>query len=312
MMSWPHSAELAGALAGAGIGLRAVRARWAGTASALAVEACFVAVLYTVWQIAGGLSLGGAAGAIRRAAGIERFEHAVRLPSERGLQHLVLDHGWLVQAANLYYASMHFAIIFVFLLWLFFRHRQRYGAVRTTLAISTFACLAIEFVPVAPPRMMPGFVDTALRYGQSVYGGGIDADQLSAMPSVHVLWAVIVGWYAVRIGKSRWRYLAPVHTVLTILVVVATGNHWWLDGIVAVAVLVACAWIRAGAVAAWRAARPAGTATAPAAVVPVMAAPVMAEPAEAGTGAEIGTPAEAPAGTVAAAPGAVANDITIV
>jgi hypothetical protein len=113
-------------------------------------------------------------------------------------------------------------------------------------------CLAIAFVPVAPPRFLGGgIVDTAAEYGQSVYGGGVSADQLAAMPSVHVLWAVTIAWYAVKIGRSRWRFLAPLHGVLTVFVVVATGNHWWLDGVVAVAVLVVCAWFRYGVARAW-------------------------------------------------------------
>jgi hypothetical protein len=40
--------------------------------------------------------------------------------------------------------------------------------------------------------------------------------------------------------------------VLTILVVVVTANHWWLDGIVAVAILALCAWSVYGVRTAWR------------------------------------------------------------
>ncbi|TAM85019.1 MAG: inositol phosphorylceramide synthase, partial [Jatrophihabitans sp.] len=162
------------------------------------------------------------------------------------LQHLVTGSALLMQAANLYYATMHFGVLFVFLLWLFLRHRDRYAPVRNTLALTTLACLLIQLVPVAPPRLLPGFVDTAARYGQSVYALGFDADELSAMPSVHVAWAVLVGWYAVRIGRGPWRWLGPAHALLTVLVVVATANHWWADAIVAVAVLCACAWLRHG------------------------------------------------------------------
>ena len=35
-------------------------------------------------------------------------------------------------------------------------------------------------------------------------------------------------------------------------VVVVTGNHWWLDGIVAVAVLATCAWGVYGVRPSWR------------------------------------------------------------
>jgi hypothetical protein len=38
---------------------------------------------------------------------------------------------------------------------------------------------------------------------------------------------------------------------LTIFIVSATANHWWLDGIVATLLLCACAWLNAGVRAAW-------------------------------------------------------------
>jgi membrane-associated phospholipid phosphatase len=165
---------------------------------------------------------------------------------------LILPHPRLVELANLYYDIMHFGIIFVFLLWVFLRHRDRYTAIRTTLAITTLACLAIQLIPVAPPRLVGGYVDTAAAYGQSVYQGDL-AGQLFAMPSVHVTWAVLVAWYACRITTSKWRFLGVAHAALTVFVVVATANHWWLDGIVGVAVLIICAWARIGVSRAWAA-----------------------------------------------------------
>jgi hypothetical protein len=83
-----------------------------------------------------------------------------------------------------------------------------------------------------------------------VYSTGLAADQLSAMPSVHVAWAVLIGYYMWRISSSRWRYVGPVHACLTALVVVVTGNHWWADGFVAVLILCGCAWAVHG-VRAW-------------------------------------------------------------
>jgi membrane-associated phospholipid phosphatase len=89
-----------------------------------------------------------------------------------------------------------------------------------------------------------------------VYSNGLAVDQLSAMPSVHVAWAVLVGFYAWRIGNSRWRWLGPAHAAITVFVVVASGNHWWLDGIVGVALLAICAWAVFGVRTAWHAAVP--------------------------------------------------------
>ena len=84
-----------------------------------------------------------------------------------------------------------------------------------------------------------GYVDTALTYGQSVYGAGGSqiAGQLAAMPSIHVAWAAIIAWYAVSPERQPWRWLFVVHFVMTVLVISATANHWWLDGIVAVGIV---------------------------------------------------------------------------
>ena len=57
------------------------------------------------------------------------------------------------------------------------------------------------------------------------------------MPSVHVAWALLVGLGVVMVSSSRARWLVLAHPIVTILVVVATGNHFWLDGIVAAALL---------------------------------------------------------------------------
>ncbi len=48
----------------------------------------------------------------------------------------------------------------------------------------------------------------------------------------------MVSFGIVAVSTSRWRWLFLLHLVLTMLVVSATGNHWWLDGIVAVVLLV--------------------------------------------------------------------------
>ncbi len=99
----------------------------------------------------------------------------------------------------------------------------------------------MQLIPVAPPRMLPGtgLVDTAVRYHQSVYSAtaGFEPDQLSAMPSVHVGWALLVAVAVIMTAKSGWRWLAVLYPVMTTLAVIVTANHFWLDGIVAALIL---------------------------------------------------------------------------
>lgn len=217
------------------------------SASAMTVETSIVLGLYSLWQWAGGLSVTKVNGAERRGRRIVEIQHALHLPSEVRLQKLFLPHPVWVEFCNGYYAIMHVPAIAAFLIWAFLRDRDRYARWRTTLAITTGACLAVQLLPVAPPRMLPdlGYVDTALLYRQSVYsalGRGM-AGQLAAMPSVHVAWAVLVGIGMWQLSTSGWRWLGAVHAFVTIVVVSATANHYWADGIVAVLILAIAALI---------------------------------------------------------------------
>ena len=239
-LTWTQAAVLAVVLLLAATLLRlGSRARARALAPFLR-EAAVIAALYALWQLVGSLSEHGTNGAFARARWIERTQNSWHLPSERSLQRPLLEHAWLGQAANIYYATMHFGALFALLLWVFWRHRAHYRTVRATVVAFTGLALLIELVPVAPPRLLPefGFTDIAAHYGQSVYGaGGFSVDDLSAMPSVHVGWAVLVAGAVVWLGPSRWRFAALLHPILTVYVVTATANHWWLDGIAAVALL---------------------------------------------------------------------------
>ncbi len=207
-----------------------------------AAEFALIAALYSVWRLARMLPIASADGAIQRAHDIAAFQDHLHLPSELALQRFVLDHERLADFTSWYYASLHVPALIAFLVWLFVRHRDVYPHWRNGLVFVTAGCLVIRFVRVAPPRFLPdlGYVDLTHRYGPSVYSGNVAtgvSDQYAAMPSIHVAWAAVVSFGIVAASTSRWRWLALLHVVLTILVVAATGHHWWLDGVVAIGLL---------------------------------------------------------------------------
>ncbi len=197
--------------------------------------------LYALWQLAGRISVIELEGAFRRARQILEFQQALLLPSEVAMQELLLPHGWLIQAANIYYATVHVPAMIGCLLWLFLRHRHYYSVTRNNLTVFTGAALLIQLVAVAPPRFLEehGFVDTGVLYNQSVFSSlGYQVEgQLQAMPSIHAGWAFLVGVVTWRKATGWKRWLGPVHAVLTMLVIVVTANHYWMDGIVAGLVL---------------------------------------------------------------------------
>ena len=233
MLSWQDAIVIVGCLAVAAGVIRSRRGRWPGVIT----EAGLLFGLYALWQFAGSFTVMSSAGAVSRARWLWHAERILHLPSETSVQRLFLPYPVLIQAFNLYYDTLHFALLGVCLVWLYVRHRDVYPAIRNTVALFTGASLLIQLIPVAPPRLLPGtgLVDTAVRYGQSVYSwhGGFNADEFSAMPSVHVGWALIVAVAVITASCSRWRWLAAGYPMLTLLVVVVTANHFWLDGIVA-------------------------------------------------------------------------------
>jgi PAP2 superfamily len=236
-LSWRAAAGTAAVLGIATAALRVSRrARLAATAVATK-ETALILGLFALWQFAGSFAVMGPEHALARSRWIWHAEQVLHLPSETSVQSVFLPHPLIVQVFNLYYAGLHFPVLITCMIWLFVLHRDDYRRLRTTLVALTGCCLLVQLIPVAPPRMLPAthMVDTAIRYGQSVYGthAGFEPDQLSAMPSVHVGWAILVAIAVIGSASSRWRWLALLYPALTSLVVVVTANHFWLDGIVA-------------------------------------------------------------------------------
>jgi hypothetical protein len=249
-LSWQQAAVVAGCLGIATVALRLPRRPRLTGIAVFTQESALVVALFALWQFAGSFAVMGPGGALARGEWIWRLERTVHLPSEAAVQRLFLPHPLLVQALNLYYDTLHFPVLIGCLIWLFIAHREVYRRCRTTLVALTGICLLVQLIPVAPPRMLPGsgMVDTAVRYHQSVYQAtaGFDPDQLSAMPSVHVGWAILIAIMVITAARSRWRWLALLYPAATTLVVVVTANHYWLDGIVAALILAVVLAVQAG------------------------------------------------------------------
>jgi membrane-associated phospholipid phosphatase len=83
-------------------------------------------------------------------------------------------------------------------------------------------------------------VDTGALFGPSVYGSPEArtlSNQYAAMPSLHVGWALVLAIVLIAATRTRWRWLWLAHPILTASVVVLTGNHYWLDILVAIDLL---------------------------------------------------------------------------
>lgn len=207
------------------------------------LELAVIALMFGAYKLGRMVAAKHVGEAFSNAYVVWDLERLLRLPDELSLQALTLRSTAVIKAANVYYAAVHFPATAAFLIWLYLRRPGDYLWLRRTLALLTATGLLVHLaIPVAPPRMLGrlGFVDTADIYGPAVYGPpgpNSLADQYAAMPSLHVGWAILVAIGVITTTRSRGRWLIVVHPVLTALVVVATANHFWLDGLVATGLL---------------------------------------------------------------------------
>jgi len=199
------------------------------------------------------------------------IEEALHLYIEPGLQQWYLDlpADGLIRLWNVYYGIAHFLVTFIALVWMYRRDPRRHRLLRNTLCITT--CLAVvgfATFSLMPPRLLDdpgtyggcqvydppavegwepgdptparcdeyGYVDTV-----AVYGGWISfgddayeevSNQYAAMPSMHIGWATWTAIVLLPLVRRRWaRALVVAYPVLTLVCILLTANHYWIDGV---------------------------------------------------------------------------------
>src|SRR5215813_3022049 len=94
--------------------------------------------------------------------------------------------------------------------------------------------------PVAPPRMLPGYHDTAAAT-VPIFRSLLEtkaADQFASLPSLHVTWALWAAVATQSLARRRlWRVAVWAYPMLTTVDVLATANHYLLDAVTAPAIL---------------------------------------------------------------------------
>jgi membrane-associated phospholipid phosphatase len=229
----------------------------AGTWRRLSKEIILIALFAVCYEeIRNNLVQAGAAAA-SHARQIVSAEQALGLFHERAVQDAIIGNDTVTDAFNAYYGGTHFLIPIAVLIWLFVWHPAHYARARTALAaITGLAFIVFWLYPVAPPRLLParfGIIDTLVAGSGHMESALISAagDQYASMPSVHVAWAA---WCALAVYPvaRHWavRALAIAYPLLTTLVVVSTGNHFFLD-VIAGAVLSCVTWVVVTRLGAW-------------------------------------------------------------
>jgi hypothetical protein len=222
---------------------------WLSIRHSLRAEVLAVVLLYAAYEATRGVVSAHEALAVRHADDVVAAERALHLFVERNVQDAAERISGVTGALGFAYLTLHLATTCALLLWLHRRRPLAYPFVRTTLLVaSVLALVGYLAFPTAPPRLTPlGILDTVSGHGAVDLNEGLVSslyNPYAAMPSMHAGYAVIIGATIVRETRHLALRLAAVaYPAFVVVVIVSTGNHFFLDAAAGVTVAALAAGI---------------------------------------------------------------------
>jgi membrane-associated phospholipid phosphatase len=165
---------------------------------------------------------------------------------ELDVQRWAIDNPFFIHVADWMYINSHFLVTTTFLIWLYIARNHAYYFVRNMFIIAMlFALVGYVLYPAAPPRFLPewGFQDTVadLVGAGASQTAGVLYNPYAAVPSMHVAFALMIAIPAIQLVRHRWlKIVWSFYPALVTFVVIATGNHFWIDAALG-ALVAACA-----------------------------------------------------------------------
>jgi PAP2 superfamily protein len=199
------------------------------------VEVATIIGLYGFYEVVRGQGHATLGVAREHTDGIVALERHLHLFGERTIQRAAHWVPALPTLLGIAYIALHFLGTAAFLIWLHRTHPERFPLVRNTLIGATGVALSIYLLyPVAPPRLAGlGFVDTVTHNAKVNLSSdllGSLYNPFAAVPSLHFGYALLVGVTVAVLAKGRiTRAIGWSYPVVMLLVIVATGNHFFFD-----------------------------------------------------------------------------------
>jgi hypothetical protein len=215
---------------------RRLRTRWW-------VELLTIAWLAWVYDAITNLAHLRLGAALANARGVLHLEQTLHIDPEHALDGWLAGHHTLGTVLSAYYDNAHWGFTLALLGWLWWRRADLYRPLRNSLVlVNLLGFIVFWRYPVAPPRMLGGFTDviSTNAVGPDFHDGALasHANELAAMPSLHMAWAAWCGLVLWRLsGRRTVRALALLYPCVTAFVVMATGNHFVLDLLAGLATL---------------------------------------------------------------------------
>ena len=207
------------------------------------LDMLFVVILFWIYYVGRSLPPDRVGLSTANAGQIIDIEKALRIFWEPGWQRAAIKHTLLMDAANFTYLHLHMPALIMVGLLAFLTDSKKYRLIRNALLLSAFLALPIyASIPVTPPRLMDvhgypiGMMDTI---PDSVRASpGQLANWYAAVPSYHF------GWIALGVAGVWWcwknwavRAAAVVFAGWMWWSIVVTGNHYFVDMLVGVAMV---------------------------------------------------------------------------
>jgi membrane-associated phospholipid phosphatase len=193
---------------------------------------------YLGYRLVRGMVEGRASAAFQHARDLIRIEETLHLFVEPSVQAWASGSVLLMDVSSWLYVNAQTTVTVGALVYLYLRHNRSFYFVRNMFMIAmVIALVGYAVFPTAPPRFMPewGFVDSVSAFtGVHVSHASATMSALlnpyAAVPSMHVAFALMIGWPLARL--VRWRVLRVLwllYPLLMAFVIIATANHFILD-----------------------------------------------------------------------------------
>lgn len=230
----------------------ALRAALAGSARrGLAREVVLVTIAILVYFGVRNATARSERQALANADWLLTLEQKLGLAWEKAAQSAVIGSDQLVALSNWVYIWGHWPVILPSAVLLFLLRRPHYYRLRNAMFISgAIGFLLFGLFPVAPPRLCDlGLVDTVTAQSEAyraLQPPGL-TNQYAAFPSLHAGWNVLLGI----ILFQAWhhpviRAFAVLTPIAMALAVVSTANHFVIDVVAGVVVILAGLWLSRG------------------------------------------------------------------
>ena len=163
---------------------------------------------YAIYQVVRGAADREVAEAFWNGTLVIEAENRLHALIEPTIQGFVQSSGFLIFATSYTYWLSQFAVVGLTLLYVYFRHHDRFADFRNwIIGANVIGLIGYVLMPTAPPRMFPewGFSDTLADYASVNHDSGLiafAANPYAAMPSLHAMDALIVGVVMASVCRS--------------------------------------------------------------------------------------------------------------